>query len=489
MFNSLDDEEKIYRIIDYRFKNKNLLLQALTRQSALNEGKQLNSLKSFQQLEFIGDKILDLVIGDILLEHFPDATEGKLTIETAKYVNNKGPLATVARRLKLNKFMIIGYGEEIHNNVRYNDKVLSDAMEALLGALWLDSNRDYDFLKKFIIKHWECVGLPQPLKLEDLQLITMDYNASLTERIKRLKSCFKKPIPQEILNAFLAGTAYQENEEILILTLSQKPDLLSINNAFINAILTGGCDTEIAILLKHGADANFIYPPENCAEWEYTELDNQYTGRRISALGIAVTSCSLETIGLMLHYGANPNWNQGLSTKKTYSFRNLVQTAIKDTLDVALPEFPEVAEEFSQTFFPGFCENDSQRITSSNIFSIFASANSKKPKKVEKFNNKFTVLHEIVNYNNYGIADVEKIIKLLIKYDANPNAADYEGDTPLHIVARDDTHNIYDLLIELGSDPNIKNNKGETPQQIKQIQEYSSSDEEFLFNFNINKPQ
>ncbi len=473
MFNREIDEEKLYRLLDYRFKNKNLLLQALTRQSAINEGKQSHALKSFQQLEFLGDKILDLVIGDVLLENYPNADEGQLTIQTAKYVNNQGPLAAVARQLKLNKFIIVGHGEEIHNDIRNNDKALSDAMEALLGALWLDSHRDYDFLKKFITKQWECVGLPQPVKLSDLDSIMVSYyHTPLPQRLNPLKACLKRPVSQEVINAFLAETAFEDEGELLHLVLSHEPSLSSINNAFINALIMG-CDASIPILLEHGANANFIYPPERWDEWKDCGLDtNPYAKRTISALNIAVTSCSAKTIELLLESGADPNWNKGVTTRVAGFSFSTVTTAIHDTLDIALPDFLELSEQLAHTLFSDFSEKSSQSYTRKETFSLFAQ--NRKPKKIVKTNNQFTALHEIMNHW-YQIGEVNEKIQLLIKWKANINAQDYEGNTPLHCIAHDaNDFEIYDFLVELGAYQHIKNNQDETPQQIKQTYDFSS---------------
>lgn len=159
MFRNKRDEEKIYKLLGYRFKNKRLLLKALTRQSGIQEGYQSYDIGNFQQLEFIGDKVLNLVVSDILLENNPEWQEGKLTQEAANFINNKGPLAIIAKRWNLGQFLIMGYGEEIHNNARENTKVLSDAVEALIGAIWIDSENDYSFIKRLISRQFKAIGL------------------------------------------------------------------------------------------------------------------------------------------------------------------------------------------------------------------------------------------------------------------------------------------------------------------------------------------
>jgi ribonuclease III len=112
MFRNKKDEEKLSILLNYQFQNQTLLLQALTRPSALNEGQQVHAIGNFQRLEFIGDKILNLVISDILMERYSSWSEGKLTQEVAKFVNNQGPLAFVARQLKLGEFLIMVLGRK-----------------------------------------------------------------------------------------------------------------------------------------------------------------------------------------------------------------------------------------------------------------------------------------------------------------------------------------------------------------------------------------
>ena len=200
MFQDKDDFEKICEILQYKFKNKKLLLQALTRPSALVEKRQSREIEDFQRLEFIGDKVLNLVISHILIELYPSWREGRLTQETSKYVNNRGPLAAVARRLGLGDFLIMGRGEEFNNHARENDKVLSDAMEALLGALWLDSGCDFNFLKSFVIKHWAHLGLIPIVQYEELITIILDFETPKEKRIKQFQEAFNKIVEPNALN-------------------------------------------------------------------------------------------------------------------------------------------------------------------------------------------------------------------------------------------------------------------------------------------------
>lgn len=168
------DYRKISKAIGYEFKNKELLLQALTRRSALNEGLQEPNIGDFQRLEFIGDRVLNLVISDILFDNHPDWKEGQLTSELNKFTHNKGPLASIAKKLKLGKFLIMGLGEE-KLNLRKDTKVLSDAYEALIGAIWCDTKNNYTLIKGLIREHFKSLGLIDFKDEYQKQTVILDF--------------------------------------------------------------------------------------------------------------------------------------------------------------------------------------------------------------------------------------------------------------------------------------------------------------------------
>ena len=159
MFRKSTDKENIARAIAYQFKDEKLLLRALTRRSAINEGQQKSEIGDFQRLEFIGDRVLNLVISDVVFENHPKFDEGKLTQIVSHFVNNKGPLAKVAHHLKLGDYLIMGIGEEKQNHARDNTKVLSDAYEALLCAVWLDCGKNFAFIREFVLRQYKSIGL------------------------------------------------------------------------------------------------------------------------------------------------------------------------------------------------------------------------------------------------------------------------------------------------------------------------------------------
>lgn len=126
---------EIQHNINYEFKNMELLYQAMSHSSYINDSK-MNKLKSNERLEFLGDAVLELISSEFLFEKYPMKTEGELTKLRASLVSEY-PLAQVARQLKLGDYIILSNGEE-RTGGRNRDSIISDAVEALLGAIYLD---------------------------------------------------------------------------------------------------------------------------------------------------------------------------------------------------------------------------------------------------------------------------------------------------------------------------------------------------------------
>ena len=117
------------------FTNPSLLMRALTHRSYLNENA--NALEDNERLEFLGDAVLDFVIGAWVYQHCPEMAEGDLTRMRSALVRNE-QLAEFARRLELGRAMRMGRGEAASGG-RDRDGLLGSTFEALIGALYLDS--------------------------------------------------------------------------------------------------------------------------------------------------------------------------------------------------------------------------------------------------------------------------------------------------------------------------------------------------------------
>ena len=119
--------------LGYRFRDEKLLTQALTHKSYGYEHK----LDNNERLEFLGDAVLQFIISDHLTEQYPHLSEGMLSKFRAVLVSEIG-LSTLAKKIELGRFILIGKGEETTGG-RNKNSILSDAMEALLSAIYLDS--------------------------------------------------------------------------------------------------------------------------------------------------------------------------------------------------------------------------------------------------------------------------------------------------------------------------------------------------------------
>jgi dsRNA-specific ribonuclease len=154
MFLDTDDYELLCSLLDYRFKNENLLQQAITRKSGYLEGKQEKHIGHNERLEFLGDSVLRAVIDDILIELHRDADEAELSDKRDELVSKHGKLYHFSESINLQSFIILGKGEAFNLQNNGKKKILSDVMEAIIGALFIDSSRNYQRVKRFIIKQW-----------------------------------------------------------------------------------------------------------------------------------------------------------------------------------------------------------------------------------------------------------------------------------------------------------------------------------------------
>lgn len=125
--------------LDYRFGDRKLLCQALVHGSYLNEAHD-ESLQSNERLEFLGDAILGAVVARRLFLDFPDAGEGWMTVARSQLVRNR-TLGHVGRDIGLGQCLLMGAGVD-NEGARDRLSVLGRAMEAILGAVWLDGGDD-----------------------------------------------------------------------------------------------------------------------------------------------------------------------------------------------------------------------------------------------------------------------------------------------------------------------------------------------------------
>lgn len=132
-------EEKMVKLeqaIGYQFRDRHLLRQALTHSSYANEQK-INKTGDYERLEFLGDAVLELISSDYIYRENPKMTEGNMTKLRSSIVCEPA-LAYCAREIGLYKYILLGRGEEATGG-RNRDSIISDVMEAIIGAIYLDS--------------------------------------------------------------------------------------------------------------------------------------------------------------------------------------------------------------------------------------------------------------------------------------------------------------------------------------------------------------
>lgn len=171
-FSNLKNLEKK---LNYNFEDKGLLETALTHSSFVNENK-MKQYESNERLEFLGDAVLGLVIGEYFYKSFPRDLEGSLTKMRAESVNEK-VLFFISKDLELGDFIRFGKGEK-KNGGNKRESTSADALEALIGAIFLDSN--FNNAKKIILNLFD-----EFLKEDGYKLFNIDFKTMLQEEVQR----------------------------------------------------------------------------------------------------------------------------------------------------------------------------------------------------------------------------------------------------------------------------------------------------------------
>jgi ribonuclease-3 len=151
--------------LNYTFKNKQLIIEALTHKS---DKKPYNN----ERLEFLGDAVLDLIVGEYLYSKFPKSNEGILSKIRASLVNESG-FTLLAKRLDLGNYIYLSLAEE-NNEGRDKPSLLSNAFEAIIGAVYLDSGLE-------VTKNISIKLLEECHPKIDLDSLSKDYKTTLQE--------------------------------------------------------------------------------------------------------------------------------------------------------------------------------------------------------------------------------------------------------------------------------------------------------------------
>jgi len=174
--------KELEMMFDLRFNNYQLLIRALTHSSYANE----NNCLSNERLEFLGDAVLDLLVGKFLYDHIPES-EGILTKKRAQEVCEEA-LYKYAKSFHLGDYLLLGKGEELSNG-RDKPAVLADAFEAFLGAIYVD--KDLLEVNKVLEK------IVFPIIIKNLHKEDNDYKSKLQELLQSDKRSLRYEIISE----------------------------------------------------------------------------------------------------------------------------------------------------------------------------------------------------------------------------------------------------------------------------------------------------
>lgn len=172
---SKDDLLYLEKKLNYNFKNRELLERALTHSSYVNENN-MNFFDCNERLEYLGDAVLGLVIGEYFYKNFPEDREGSLTKRRAESVNEK-VLFFISKKLNLGELIKFGKGE-IKSGGRNRKSISADALEALIGGIYLDSS--FDIAKKIVLNLFQDF-----LEKDSYKLFNIDFKTKFQEKAQK----------------------------------------------------------------------------------------------------------------------------------------------------------------------------------------------------------------------------------------------------------------------------------------------------------------
>ena len=171
---SIDTLEKA---LMHSFKDKNILITALTHSSYANENKMSGKVcQCNERLEFLGDSVLSLVVSEYIYDKFADRPEGELTKIRAQVVCTRS-LSKLAKKISLGDYLYLGKGESA--NGRNKDTILENAFEAIVAAVYLDSGHKKEEVAKFLIQL-----IANEIDEASIDHMAYDYKTSLQQFVQ-----------------------------------------------------------------------------------------------------------------------------------------------------------------------------------------------------------------------------------------------------------------------------------------------------------------
>ena len=180
----MTDIKKFQEVIGYHFHDEKLLRQALTHSSFANE-KHLKKHSDNERLEFLGDAVLEIISSEFLYKEYPDKPEGELTKLRASIVCEP-TLALCTKDIALGEYLLLGKGED-QTGGRGRKSILSDALEAVIGAIYLDGGfaNAKEFIHKYILTDIEHKQLFYDSKTILQEIVQAGYNEELNYQLIR----------------------------------------------------------------------------------------------------------------------------------------------------------------------------------------------------------------------------------------------------------------------------------------------------------------
>ncbi|MEN8237178.1 MAG: ribonuclease III [Pseudomonadota bacterium] len=196
----LDSFELLFKALGHHFESLPLLEEALTHPSASSA----QSVPSYQRLEFFGDRVLGLVIAEMIFQDFPEENEGALSRRFTSLVRRE-TLARVAQEINLDDYVNVA-GAELRAHGRQREPILADCCESVIAALYLDGG--LDVAKAFIHRYWRPILQLGKTNLKDPKSLLQEWaqrNGKPIPEYKIIKSYGAHHQPTFVLEVRVAG--------------------------------------------------------------------------------------------------------------------------------------------------------------------------------------------------------------------------------------------------------------------------------------------
>ena len=178
-----NSNKELEKILNYNFKNPDLLKQSLVHKS-------FNNLNNNEKLEFLGDRVLGLIISKRLIEIYPNEREGTIDKKFANLVNKK-TCSSIANNLNIKKFILLGPSHK--SLLIFADKIMGDCLEALIGAIYLDGG--LKSAERFVLSFWRKYFENSVVTLIDAKTKLQEYSLKKFKQLPKY-TFYKKTGPQ-----------------------------------------------------------------------------------------------------------------------------------------------------------------------------------------------------------------------------------------------------------------------------------------------------